>query len=146
MFHLELTVGSGPGVTEASLGVASWVPAPLGHELLDLGLPLGELLGIQLAVAVSIEKSHDDAGIGGSETAESVAELVVAQVARSVLVNDAPVLAGELVEEVLLGLGHAQVVGGAGTAGGELGRAQSGGTVSIAELPEWLPLGVIDLK
>merc|ERR1712106_1138359 len=55
---VAIFVGSGPGVTEASLGVASWVPAPLSHELLDLGLPLGELLGVQLAVAVSIEKSH----------------------------------------------------------------------------------------
>ena len=139
-----MSVGPG-GLDGGDIG-GGWVPVVGGEGALDEGAEAAELVSGEETVGVGVEGLQDDLGVGGGEGGHGVSVLVVAQRARAVLVNDVPVFGAKVVEESLGGLGHADVLGGGCGALGELISGDLGVAVGVAEVPEWLPLGVWDLK
>ena len=62
------------------------------------------------------------------------------------MVNGAPVFGGEVVKEGLGRVRHTSPCGGLGTTFGQFGTGNFGIAVTIAEAPEWIPVGAWDLK
>ena len=57
-----------------------------------------------------------------------------------------PVFDTKVVEEGLGGIGHTDVFGSGLGTGGQFSGSDFSITVSVAEVPEWLPVGVWDLN
>jgi len=62
------------------------------------------------------------------------------------LVNKGPVFDTKVVEEGLGGIGHTDVFGSGLGTGGQFSGCNFSITISVAEVPEWLPVGVWDLN
>ena len=114
-------------------------------SILDEGSPCGQFFTLQDTVVVGVKGLQDDAGVGGGKSGHGVAVLVIVQGSVTVVVNSIPVFDAKIVEESLGGLGHADVLGGSGGALGQLLAGDEVVTVSVTEVPEWLPLAIRDL-
>ena len=63
-----------------------------------------------------------------------------------VLVNSVPVFGGKVVKEGLGRVRHTSPCGGLGTTFGQFGTGDFRIAVTVAEVPQWVPVGAWDLK
>ena len=136
----------GPGGTDGGDIGIRWVPVVGGEGALDEAAEAGELGAGEETVGVGVEGLQDDLGVGGGESGHGVSVFVVVQTVGVVLVDKSPVFDTEVVEEGLGGIGHTDVFGGGLGAGGQFSGGDFSIAVSVAEVPEWLPVSVWDLN
>lgn len=143
-----ITVGLsvGPGGFEGIDIRVRWVPVPFGHLSLDESFPCGKFITFEDTIVISIKASEDNTGIDGGEGGHGVSVFVVVQTVGVILVNKGPVFDTKVVEEGLGGIGHTDVFGSGLGTGGQFSGCDFSITVSVAEVPEWLPVGVWDLN
>ena len=130
--YLSVVPGSGHGFDL----VSSEVNAELVGSGEEVAPPGGKLVSGKDAILVGVVRLEENLGVGADEGSDSALELILGEGARSVAVDDVPVLDAEVVKVSLCGVLHAEVVGGSSSASGELGAGDFIGAVRVAEVPE----------
>ena len=143
-----ITVGLsvGPGGFKGRDVRVRWIPVPFSHLVLDKCSPCGEFITFKDTVVISIETSEDNTGIDSGKGGHGVSVFVVVQTVGVVLIDESPVFDTKVVKEGLGGIGHTDIFGSSLGTGGQFTGGDFGVTVGVAEVPEWLPVVVWDLK